>query len=125
MGVRVYEASNRHMGEILNSATDNYISEVRQYNTQALVHTMEIGIPIKGRVRLNVKCLLDTKSKGNRRQTREQAVPNEPQYSTDSPESQKQEEGTGREEEEEKGQEGDRKRGQTHHTGYLGCFGSF
>lgn len=54
-----------------------------------------------------MRCLLDTKSKGNRRQTREQAFPNDPQSSTDSPESQRQEEGTGREEEEEKDQEGE------------------
>lgn len=55
-----------------------------------------------------MRCLLDTKSKGNRRQTREQAVPTEPQSSTDSPESQRREEGTGREEEEEeKDQEGE------------------
>lgn len=55
-----------------------------------------------------MRCLHDTKSKGNRRQTREQAVPTEPQSSTDSPESQRREKGTGREEEEEeKDQEGE------------------
>lgn len=87
------------MGKIFISATDHYNSVDRQYNTQALAHTIKTGIPIKGRVRLNVRCLLDTKSKGNRRQTREQAVPTVPQSSIDSPES-RQEEGTGREEEE-------------------------
>lgn len=48
-----------------------------------------------------MRCLLDTKSKGDGRQTREQAVPTEPRSSTDFPESQRQEEGPGREEEEE------------------------